>query len=286
MSLNLSCGPLSLDIEPNLGGSVVRFERNGVPILRATPRGDELTALQASAFPMTPFAGRILNGQFSFAGEAVQLPRNFPPEPHAIHGFGWQTGWQIAACDKTTATLRHRYEGDDWPWQYESLQRFGVTHDELRLTMSITNRSDRDMPAGLGWHPYFPRKDANIQADTHTVWRTDDNLVPAPPILVTPHFDLSRTRPVDLLDFDHAFGVGSTVQHLTWPDRTVTMSSDPLFSKLIVFTPPGEDYFCVEPASHAPDAVNSSLPPEQTGLKILKPGKTLSGTIRLTISDA
>ena len=30
----------------------------------------------------------------------------------------------------------------------------------------------------------------------------------------------------------------------------------PLFGHLIVYTPPGEDFFCVEPVSHMTDAIN------------------------------
>ncbi len=283
MSLVLMSGPLRLDIDPLIGGCVRALDWHGISILRPAPDKDDAQPLETGAFPMIPFNGRIANARFNYNGRNYQLEPNFAPEPHAIHGYGWQSKWQIAACDATTARLRHVSDGEQWPWAYEAYQLFQIGPAEVRLTLVLTNKSEAPMPAGIGWHPYFPREDAQIQADTHTVWLCDEDMIPAPPVLVTPHFDLTRTRPVSLLNMDHIFGVGSTVQHLSWPDRIVTLSSDPVFSKLVVYVPPGEDYFCVEPISHAPNALNSTLPTEQTGLIVLQPGQTLSGTIRINL---
>ena len=35
------------------------------------------------------------------------------------------------------------------------------------------------MPAGLGWHPYFPRTPrTTLTADVHAMWQTDDEVMP------------------------------------------------------------------------------------------------------------
>ncbi|MEM9224936.1 MAG: aldose 1-epimerase [Pseudomonadota bacterium] len=284
MSLVLKSGPMMLDLDPHIGGSVRQLSWRGIPILRPAPKDDDISPLDCGAFTMVPFSGRIADGLIDFHGTRHQIPPNFPPEPHAIHGFGWQSRWQIVACDAVSARLRHTPPEGAWPWEYEAQQLFRVTPEELRLTLFLVNKSDMPMPAGFGWHPYFPRENASLQADTHMVWLSEENMIPSPPVLVTPHFDLTRTRPVRELNMDNAFSIGSTVQHMTWPDRVVTLSSDPDFTKLIVYVPPGETYFCVEPATHAPNAINSDLPASQTGLIVLKPRQALSATIRLTVS--
>ena len=43
---------------------------------------------------MVPFAGRIRDGRFTFAGRVHQLPRNLPP--HAIHGTVFDRPWRVA----------------------------------------------------------------------------------------------------------------------------------------------------------------------------------------------
>ena len=45
---------------------------------------------------MLPFCSRIHNGRFRYGDRDVSLAPNFPPEPHAIHGFGWQGLWRLS----------------------------------------------------------------------------------------------------------------------------------------------------------------------------------------------
>ena len=91
-----------------------------------------------------------------------------------------------------------------------------------------------------------------------------------------------RSEPFNVID------VADQASVLRWPGRGVkaalTASSE--LRHLVVFTPPGEDYFCVEPTSHAPDAVNSSLSAELTGYRELQPGETLSAEISLSVEVA
>ena len=44
---------------------------------------------------------------------------------------------------------------------------------------------------------------------------------------------------------------------------------------LTVYTPPGRPFFCVEPVSHATDAVNLSALAADVGMRSLEPGTTL-----------
>ena len=70
---------------------------------------------------------------------------------------------------------------------------------------------------------------------------------------------------------------------ISWSDRGVraTLEASDEFRHLVVYTPPSEDYFCVEPTSHAPDAVNSALPAKLTGYRELLPGESFTATIEL-----
>jgi len=51
---------------------------------------------------------------------------------------------------------------------------------------------------------------------------------------------------------------------------------------LQVFTPADADFFCAEPASHAPDAINR---PDEQGMTMPAPGQTLVGSMTLSRVD-
>lgn len=288
MMVDLHHGDLSLGLSPAHGGSVRYFRLGERHLLRSAPTliKDDWDARDFAAFPMVPFSGRIANGAFTAGDTEVKLPANMPPEPHAIHGFGWQDAWQVSDQDTASVTLTHEIKTHAWPWAYKAEQTFQLSDHGLTLEMRVTNLSSSTMPAGLGWHPYFPRKGAVISAPTQQVWLSGDDMIPAPPIAVPEALDLSEPLEVETLDLDNAFDVAAPVQTLTWPDLTIRMISDPVFSKLVVYVPPRQHYFCVEPVSHAPDALNSDLPDDVTGLQWLEPGRTLSGTITLLVERA
>jgi aldose 1-epimerase len=64
----------------------------------------------------------------------------------------------------------------------------------------------------------------------------------------------------------------------------VTIEADAAFRHLQVFTPFDCDFFCAEPVSHVPDAINrSDLPPGQA-MHVLPPGESLAGSVTIALS--
>src|ERR1700743_1048408 len=115
--LALRHGGAVLDLAPEGGGAVARFCVDGIDVLRRAPP-DTRDVLEAACFPLVPFANRIAHGTFTFAGETVRLPRNFGDHPHALHGQGWQSGWEVRGATADTALLRYEHTADAWPWDY------------------------------------------------------------------------------------------------------------------------------------------------------------------------
>ena len=285
MRVSLSKGDTILEIDPWAGGSVSALRHRDLHVLRPAPDriGPAFDARKYAAFPMVPFVGRIRDGQFQHDGETVQLHANMPPEPHAIHGHGWQDCWKVTSSSKTTATLRYVHVSDAWPWDYEAEQIFKVLDHGIDLTLSVTNHGSSPMPSGLGWHPYFHRKEAILRVNTVEAWTSEIDPQPTTCCTVKQREDLSRGRVVESLNVDKSFRVGSNVMEFSWPTHSVTIKSDPIFKGATVYVPPGEDFFCAEPITHIPDAINSELSVEDTGLQFVAPGQTLSGKIKLRI---
>lgn len=272
-----------LGLIPDAGGSVALFRHEAKELLRtATSRAPT----DMAAFPLFPFSGRIGHGRFIWQSRKVQLDRNFPPEPHAIHGHAWLAEWDTVTVTADRALLRYVHAADAWPWAYRAEQHFRLGPNGLTLDLSLTNLADEPMPAGLGWHPYFPSAGAEIEADTAIVWETGADMLPLPPRTPEAAEQLRGGVAVSRLALDTPYATASRPVTIRWPaqKRVLRMLPDDTLRFLIVYTPPGKDFFCAEPVSHVPDMVNLGAPPEETGLIALPPGETLKGTIRLELA--
>lgn len=281
----------TLEFAPEMGGSVTRCQFQGVDILRPAVSLDD--PRMCSAFPMVPFIGRITNGKFVFEGHAYTLSPNMPPEPHAIHGRGWQSPWEIqqkghdVILTQTHVPSENTGDTGNWPWAYHARQSFSAQGKVLRLEMTLTNRANTLMPAGLGWHPYFPKAGASLKADVSAIWQSGGGgIIGDRPRQLSPANDLRRERPIEMLDLDNCYTARNASAVIEWPERNlgIRLLSVAEFEYLTVYTPPGEDYFCVEPVSHIPDAINSKLKREDTGFQILRPGETLEGHLAISVT--
>ena len=86
-------------------------------------------------------------------------------------------------------------------------------------------------------------------------------------------------RKVDSVVLDNCFDGWDGRAAITWPKRRLQLAleaSQP-FRHLVIYVPPGRDFFCVEPVSHANGLV---------GLRPLGPGATLAGEIVFHVSQS
>ncbi len=83
------------------------------------------------------------------------------------------------------------------------------------------------------------------------------------------------------LALDHVFAGWDGRAEITLAPEPVTVAieASAIFRHVVVYTPPGAPYFCVEPVSHMTDAVNRAGSRGDTGLVVLPPGGTLEGEI-------
>ena len=75
-------------IDPENGGRLASLQIGGVEVLvhHGTSEFDW------GCYPMVPWAGRVREGRFEWAGEVHSLPINMPP--HAIHGTVFNRPWK------------------------------------------------------------------------------------------------------------------------------------------------------------------------------------------------
>ena len=284
--LELRAGRAVVDLVPAIGGSIATFRWNAddrsIDWLRpataaALGRGDPEGM---ACFPLVPYSNRIRAGRFTFDGQTIQLPTRAGADPHCEHGLGWRSAWTVVAADMTSAALQYRHSADAWPWPYLAEQRFAVSINDLSVGLALTNLSDRPMPCGLGLHPYFPRSaGTTLTAAVTAMWATDADVLPHHLIPPPTEGDPRMGLPVSTAALDNAFIGWNGDAEIRHPALRIEAAS-PL-RVLVVYTPPDEDFFCVEPVSNVTDAFNlAAAGRPDTGLVVLPPGETLRTSVR------
>ncbi len=291
--IELRAGSTRLAVAPEIGGSITRYvsERGGRTLEWMRPASpDALAARSAggmSSFPLVPFSNRIRDARFRFRGRGVQLPQNFPPEPHAIHGHGWREPWTVVDRAAARLTMEYRHRADAWPWAYTAQQTFDLTGGRLRVRFAVTNEASDPMPVGFGLHPYFVRTPrAVVRADVGPMWEADAavmpvRIVPPPPQLLLDGAGLNPDATV--LDNNFIRFGGRAV--IEWPELNARLrvDADPVYACLVVYTPAGRDFFCVEPATNCIDGFNlADRGRTDAGLIVLNPGDTAAGDVTFT----
>ncbi|TPE62647.1 aldose 1-epimerase [Sandaracinobacter neustonicus] len=266
-----------LTLLPELGGSIGSLSHKGRDILRPTPPG-ATDPLQTACFPLLPYVNRIAQRSFNFGGRRWLLSANFGDHPHSLHGVGWHRAWEVTHATAASATLSLKHPGGNgWPWPFHAEQRFALLPDGLSASLSIRNLADEPVPAGLGFHPYFPRfPDSRLQANLSAAWTADATQLPLARVPAD-HFGNwaegdSLTRP-SLVDNAHEGWTGPA--RISGGGGLSTLLSATGADGLHLYIPPGEDFFCAEPVTHLPDAIN------REGMDLLAPGQTLSIEMRI-----
>lgn len=275
-------------VSPVYGGSLRLCEFDGISVLKPTARLERFggPSLSCCYFPMIPFANRIENSRFSFAGATVNLHENVAGTRHAIHGHGWQAAWHVSYSSEKICSLAYRREATrDWPWRYEGSQSFEIAGNTLRLTLEILNLSATPMPCGLGFHPFFPARDgACLQLEAQRVWKGSVSDFPRERVEVPPHLRFTGGVPLsERIGTDHCFDGWRRLAILTFREarHAIVLEGCEATGHVIVYVP-GGDYFCVEPVTHAVNAMNL-VDSARAGLWTLEPGGSREITTSLRV---
>jgi aldose 1-epimerase len=236
----------------------------------------------AGSYPLVPYSNRVGQGKLYWEGRKYVLPPNFAPEPHSIHGVGWQRTWQVQHSSATQAVLHYPHAADAaWPFAFDSHQSFALTDDALALQLSITNRAPVAAPAGLGWHPYFAKSSATkIRFATRGRWEMDASNLPTER-LHNPGLDTDCSH----LHVDHCYDGWNGRLQLQEGGLRIQVSSD--LERLVVFTTPERDHIAIEPVSHVNNVLSLSQQTGQSaealGLRVLQPGETFAARMRIQV---
>lgn len=289
--IELAADGLAVTILPAHGARLHAVRAHGHDLLRtpAEPTTHRAEPFFWGGYHMAPWPNRIAARPTPVVGDVVDVPANHT-DGTAMHGLHVATTWDVAAVSDTTAELTTAGggAGTGWPWTHTVSVRHALTADDssVRLTLAyaLTNTSDRPMPAGLGFHPWF-RTPATVQVPAAAAF-ADNTDTAARPEPVTGDLDLRDPRPlatgVDACWVDLA----EPCVRLSWDDLglELAMSADDPGIVAVAAHPAGFGAVAVELQTCAPAGVRRLVGAEPYALRPLDPGGRLDLVVELAFS--
>lgn len=287
--IELACGRLTLALAPDCGGSIhsFRLHRDGETIELMRPAPADGNVLDMACFPLVPFSNRVAQGTFVYEGRKITLaPSPTLPDSYPLHGHGWENPWQVSALSDDQATLAYEHPADaadGWPWAYKAVQEFKLDASGLTVTLGLANLDSRTMPCGLGLHPYFPADQATrVYAGLEGVWLTDRHCIPVNHAAIPPKWDFNREiNPLDPV-IDNCFTHWNGRATISQPGVQLVISHSGPLRSLVIYTPPNQNFFCLEPVSNITNAFN--MPADlDSGMIELAPNQECKVTVNFEV---
>lgn len=290
--LDLEHAGWQLRLAPTLGGRILSLRAPVAGSLRElmipAPANLPAGAFPGSAgcYPLVPFSNRIEQAQFVEATRAVPVPAHPLGYPHAIHGFGWTSVWEVEAHAASAATLSHTSPIGDWPWAYRAQQDFVLDDTGLSVTLALHNLSDTPMPCGMGLHPFFPRPEGTrLRTETRSHWVSRPDRIPTGMEPTAGGLGDFSQGPVLPTGLDDGFSGWSRHATLDYGDWQLHIEASAGLDHLVVYSPEGGHFCCVEPVSHVTNAANLPLAEQAAaGWRRLAPGAVWQESMRLAVS--
>jgi aldose 1-epimerase len=282
-TLTLVRGADRCDILPQIGGSIGAWVVEGQSMLRAASAAGIAARdpFEMASFPLVPYSNRIGDGWFEWDGKRIELARNFPPEPHSIHGVGFERDWYCSArtADSILLTLFHQPDSG-WPWAFEARQRITIAERELTLDLTAVNLASRPVPLAFGHHPYFPQSGARLAFHARGVWLVGEDGLPSERVKPSGKFDFSTATPVEHGEVDHCFTGWTGPARIAWQGKPLELevSGSWTLPSAVVCIRNGADGFCFEPVPHINNSLN--MPDREPAMPIIAPGKAFSASVR------
>ena len=281
--LTLTHGANRCDLLPAIGGSIAAWMVHGEEMMRSASAASIAAQdpFGMASFPLVPYSNRIGDGSFEWDGKRFALARNFYPEPHAIHGVGFERPWLVRAhaADSATLVLNH-LPCASWPFAFEAQQRITLGEHSLTIEMSALNLAERAAPLAFGHHPYFRREGACLKFRAQDVWLTGDDALPSLRVKPFGKFDYADGMSVTRGDIDHCFTGWDGEAEISWPDRHLGLQIEAsgTLRCAVVYIRSDVDGFCFEPVPHINNAANR--PDRDHAMPVIAPGQCFTASIR------
>ena len=270
---------MRLALRPDLGGAIAGLWRGDVPVLVSAEPAALAAAWPSGGFVLAPYSNRLGYRRFRWQGQDHCTAANTAISPHSMHGVVWAHSFEVLHASRTEAELHYTHAADaDWPFAFSLRQRLVLTPEALHLHLSLTNTDARAQPMGLGWHPYFPKRArSRLHIELTDRWESDAATELPTRKVAQPGIDADVAH----LSFDHCFEGWRGAARIRDEKLSIKLSAS--LPYLVVYTPPTQPFFCVEPVSHVNNALHMAEPTAH-GVRNLAPGQTMDASFLLEVA--
>jgi aldose 1-epimerase len=289
-----------IGVMPGVGASLafgqIADDDGWADLLRPTPSQARAQPMDCSSYVLAPWSNRVRDGVLRFEGRTWQLRKN-EAQINAIHGTAMEFSWRVASYDSQALELEFDSStvvGANFPWTFLTRVRYEVCGATFTVTTTLLNTSSERFPAGFGHHPYFqrtlagPSDEARVQIPTAAAFKLHNCLPDGPPVKLEPRVDFREMRPLGTEPIDDNLTARdpNAPIRIFYPRsrREIHLDADPVFNSVILYVPPGEGFFAVEPVTNANDGFSlyeRGVP--GSGVFVLAPGEERTGTFTLKV---
>ena len=284
-------------ITPSIGSNLCRFIVDGKKVIDFD--AELLEKMDYTGTPVLyPTPNRVRNGVFLNNGRIFNQVKNGERifEHGLVHNEAFKCSEPLVqdTCVEFTTWIDFEEGGElfeAFPFRHRLSLEFKITQESLQVTYTIKNSDDKEIPYGFGLHPYFMKlsgdEETYIKLPAEYVMDYTSDLLPTGRLIHVDGtiYDLRQPIKTASLDLDHVFtGIGAgkfaEVEYKTEGLRILLSSSED-FSHLVVYSPRGMNYICIENQTCSTDAHNlyDRGFKSESGLEFVPPGSSKSGYV-------
>ena len=166
-AVEFSKGDYTALLIPSVGANLIRLANTklGVEILR-TPTAEEVETFksrpQIFGLPLLFPPNRIEHGRYEFEGRTYQYPITIEKEQNYHHGIIKGEPFVVSKAeeDEDSVKIECRYYSNaandaiykDFPHAFKCKIVYKLSHKGLKQEVVFSNRSEQNMPVGVGFH--------------------------------------------------------------------------------------------------------------------------------------
>lgn len=291
---------LEARIAPAAGSNLYSLRVDGLELL-VPPVELGLPALRYGFPILFPMPNRVRDSRFTFDGRTYTFPPN--ERTHFIHGLVHSVPWEAGSvsASETSASAETFLNWDSaqpqfalFPIKHQLRMSFTLDAQGVKLAFTVHNRDEKRLPFGFAFHPWFQilgdRADTylHVPAEKHM---EAEALLPTGRLenLDGSPLDLRRPKSLENLNLDNVYWGLVPEKAAGFEIRSkrlrVTLGASEEFTHMVVYTPAGKPFFCMENQTCSTDAHNLHARglEKEAHLLIVDKGKSCSGWVYVKV---
>lgn len=310
----LKHGSYSAILLPRIGGNLISFrdDDRDYRFIRE-PEGADWKGFvekpMVHGIPVLFPPNRYDAGAFEFNGRAYSFPINEPQTGNHLHGFVYQSPWEVVSFGSTDemSTVSVKLQFDEqhpdfkyFPHKVTLLQTYTLSNQGLTQYFEAVNEGEDALPFMLGFHtslnaPFAANSsvaDLECGLSIDDRWELDGRMLPTGQALPLNEGELllkeGKGNPYFASLDNHYSASSSGTNEMTLHDKrenvTLVYEAGEGYKHWMVYNAAANGkFFCPEPQTGMVNAPNVDLPVERTGLISLEPGQKWTAVSRMYI---